>query len=425
MSRRRVKEMLRQEYNRNKNKDFSHDDEDDVSLASMLKKQSEKKEIVEVPTIIKPETPKTIDLTPIVENNVTTFLDNLDKPIEKITTPRNPHKEEERKDLKSIDDELKQLEKTNKEDSESEDSHSDSESSHSEDSRSDSESSHSESSESSEDDYEYRKRQQRRDDRKDDRRYDRRDDRRREEEKRREEERKREEEKKKEEERKREEESRRKVEEKRKSEDRKRDEGRKRDEERKHKKEEYSEDAVRRDDRRRYEDEPKQRSRPRHVRERSKERRAIIDNSFKNVSQKVLLKMLKREDIESVSSNIYDSIVDVMYKFTEAIILELAEEVKIITTNHVELIMEFYIEDEEKELPKNAVMDTEDFKDAIIKIVTKHSIGIRSNAVYSLQLFIECVIGKVIKGAGIVAKSSKRARATGDDLYAAFEIYML
>jgi len=130
MSRRRVKEMLRQEYNRNKNKDFSHDDEDDVSLASMLKKQSEKKEIVEVPTIIKPETPKTIDLTPIVENNVTTFLDNLDKPIEKITTPRNPQKEEERKDLKSIDDELKQLEKTNKEDSESEDSHSDSESSH-------------------------------------------------------------------------------------------------------------------------------------------------------------------------------------------------------------------------------------------------------------------------------------------------------
>ena len=70
-------------------------------------------------------------------------------------------------------------------------------------------------------------------------------------------------------------------------------------------------------------------------------------------------------------------------------------------------------------------MDTEEFKEAIINIVTKHSIGIRSNAVYSLQLFIECIMGKIIKGAGIVARSSKRARSTGDDLYTAFEIYML
>jgi len=412
MSRRRVKEMLRQEYNRNKNKDFSNDNdgEDEVSLASMLKKQSEKKEVIEIPSVTTIDPIKTIDLTPTIENNVTSFLDNLDKPIEKITTPRKSQKEE----TNSIDEELKQLEKTNtKHNSESEDSESNSSES---DSESDSESNSSESdSESSEDEYEIKKREERRREerRREERKYDKKDDKK--------------EERRRDEERRRRDEERRKEEERRRDEERRKIDDRKKDE-RKHKKDDnkgYSEDAVGKDDRRRYDDEPRQRSRPRHVRERSKERRSIIDNSFKNVSQKVLLKMLKREDIDSVSSNIYDAIVDVMYKFTEAIVLELAEEVKIITTNHIELIMEFYIEDEDKELPKNTIMDTEEFKEAIINIVTKHSIGIRSNAVYSLQLFIECIMGKIIKGAGIVARSSKRARSTGDDLYTAFEIYML
>ena len=135
--------------------------------------------------------------------------------------------------------------------------------------------------------------------------------------------------------------------------------------------------------------------------------------------------MLKRENIDSVSSSIYDAIVDVMHKFTEAIIMELAEEVKIITSNHVELIMEFYVEDEEKELPKNQIIDMKDFEEAIVKIVTEKQIGIKKNAMYSLQLFIECIMGKVIKGAGIIARASKRARTTGEDVYTAFEIYML
>jgi hypothetical protein len=477
MSRRRVKEMLRNEFKNSKHKVEAHldENEDDIPLSSLIIKQAKnnKNEISEqlIPAFIKEETKKEETKKEETKKEETKKEDLEDLPEEK---PRDLIKKDDKQFRNAVDlvnekplsqqdyeKKIREIEQPENNHSDSEHSqssnsdHSDSESSS--ESESDSESSSSES----EDDYrrdrrrddrrrdedDYRRDDRRRDDRRrddrrrDDRRRDeddyeryydertRRDDRRRDElvkdydnKRVQEDNKKREEEKRREEER---------VKEERRRDEEKKKEERRRDEERQTKKSSkaYSEDAVPRNTyRNRYEgsdDEDRKRSRPRHVRERSVERRPIINNYFKNIPEKVLMKLLKNQDVNRVSSGIYDAIIDVMYKFTEAIILELAEEVKIITSNHIELMMEFYIEDEDKELPKENLIDIKDFENVIVKIVSEKQIGIKKNALYSLQLFIECIMGKILKGAKIVSAACKRARTGGEDVYTAFEIYML
>jgi hypothetical protein len=161
------------------------------------------------------------------------------------------------------------------------------------------------------------------------------------------------------------------------------------------------------------------------IRERSVERRYIVDNHFKNISEKSILKILKREDVSRINSTIYDAIIDVMYKFTEAVVRELAEEIKVITSTDIEIIMERYVEDDEKELPQDALLVTSEFEQSIVKIVSDNKIGIKKSALFILQLYVECIVGKIIKGAKLVAEACKRQRTGGEDVHTAFQIYML
>jgi hypothetical protein len=454
MSRRRVKEMLRNEFKNTKNKVEAHldEEEDELPLSALIQqsKNVKKEEIVPVEEVKKEE------VVPVIE--VKTEVVEEPKKVEKQIKNAVDMINEKPLSQKEYEDKIKEIED---QESESEHSHSDSEHSDSEHSHSDSDSSSSSSSSESEDDYrrddrrrdvrdyddryhhsgrrdyyedDYRRDDRRRDDRRRDEEDRRRDDRRRDDRRREEDDYRRGDDKRKD---KKKEEEKKQAEKRVQEETRKREEDRmkeekRREEERNNKKSSskaYSEDAVPRSSyKNRYDgsdDEDRKRSRPRHVRERSVERRPINNNYFKNIPEKVLMKLLKREDVNRVSSNIYDAIIDVMYKFTEAIILELAEEVKIITSNHIDLIMEFYIEDEEKELPKETLMDIKEFENVIVKIVSEKQIGIKKNALYSLQLFIECIMGKVIKGSKIVSSACKRARTGGEDVYTSFEIYML
>ena len=114
-----------------------------------------------------------------------------------------------------------------------------------------------------------------------------------------------------------------------------------------------------------------------------------------------------------------------MCKFTESVVKELSSEVDVITSNHIEMMTEFYIEDDEKDLQDEILIDMKDFENSIVTLVSNNKVGIKKNALYSLQLFVECIMGKIIKGSKIVSFACKRAKTTGEDIYTSFEIYML
>ena len=136
--------------------------------------------------------------------------------------------------------------------------------------------------------------------------------------------------------------------------------------------------------------------------------------------------MLKNNDVAHVSGDIFEEITYIIRDFVDLVFDELIrEDIKIINNNHIELIMSMYLKDEDQELPDQVFLDSREFERAIGGIVSDKRIGIKKNAVYTLQLLVECVLGKVIRGARIISKGVQRARTTGIDLRSSFQIYML
>jgi len=507
MSRKYVKEMLRNQY-KNRIKTPSSqpsNDEDDLPLSEIIRKREEEKNDIRdlSPKASSDEPPReTIEET---STNVSNFLNAIDgtseplpkeKPSSDLTPPPRQVSEtssgqKSSSSKKSVDEQIKQLDDDRYSDSEhsrSDYSDSDSESEHSHSDYSDSEYSHSDDDryhsdrrrrsssdedsssdsyeESSEDEDRYRskyssdrdrnrdssresydRKNERRDERRDDRRTERRDDRRterrddrrteRKDERRddrvteRKNERRTERKDERKDERVTERKDERRTERKEERKDERRDERRT---ERRDERKDERKDTPRvpqearvenRDDRRSKDTGDRRKGKMSRIRERSVERRYVVDNHFKNISEKSLLKMLKREDVSRINSTIYGAILDVMYKFTEAVVRELAEEIKVITSSDIEIIMERYVEDDEKELPEEGLIATTDFEQSIVKIVSDSKVGIKKSALFVFQLYIECIIGKIIRGAKLVAEACKRQRTGGEDIYTAFQIYML
>ena len=148
------------------------------------------------------------------------------------------------------------------------------------------------------------------------------------------------------------------------------------------------------------------------------------DNPFDDISEKTIVKLLKRENVANVSKCIYTAITQIFLDFTTMIIKDISYNVNPIDSKHVRTIMDLYIENEDEELQDLAV-PPEVFERAVKEIVKHEECGIKRDAVLTLQLFVECIIGKMIRGAQIISESNKRNRCTGKDMICAFEVYLL
>jgi len=94
-------------------------------------------------------------------------------------------------------------------------------------------------------------------------------------------------------------------------------------------------------------------------------------------------------------------------------------------SNDIKAFMSFYLEDEDKELPKELFLPNREVEKGMMEICDKFKVRVRKDVIYLVHLFVECILSKVIKGALMINDLGKAKRLSGKEIRTSYKIYMM
>jgi hypothetical protein len=192
----------------------------------------------------------------------------------------------------------------------------------------------------------------------------------------------------------------------------------------------YENEYERKDDRRRVRDESED--------DREDERKSVKDvrkyeddidsrNPFEIIPKKAFLQLIKNSNINNISSDCVDEVKEIMNTFLINMFEQFSDEGKpvVAESNDIKAFMSFYLEDEDKELPKELFLPNREVEKGMMEICDKFKVRVRKDVIYLVHLFVECILSKVIKGALMINDLGKAKRLSGKEIRTSYKIYMM